>query len=82
MIMTELEYELERDTIELAYAQKLIEHDNQLREIATRNADLKMQRVQNEKEQYRISALRDQLVFQRDQELLELEREYVGKQTK
>ena len=76
--MTKTEFEVERDAIELAYEEKIMQQDNALREIATRNADLKMQKAQNEREQHRISALRDAIAYERNQEILKLEREYLA----
>lgn len=77
--MSELEFKTERDAIEVAYSEKIMPLRNQLRDIATRDADLTMQRAQNEQERCRIEAMLDQVIYQRDQELLKLEREYMTK---
>lgn len=77
--MSELEFVTEKDAIELAYSEKIMPLRNQLRDIATRNADLTMQRAQNEQERCRIEAMLDEVIYQRDQELLKLEREYMTK---
>ena len=77
--MSELEFETEKDAIVLAYSEKIMPLRNQLREIATRNADLTMQRALNEQERCRIEAMLDDVTYQRDQELLRLEREYMTK---
>lgn len=74
--MTELDYQVERDAIEFAYAQKLAAQDNVLREQATHILDLKMQIAAVEQQQYQAAALRDQLEIERDRELLELQKEY------
>lgn len=78
--MSELEFETEKDAIELAYSEKIMPLRNQLREIASRNADLTMQRAQNEQERCHVEAMLDEVIYQRDQELLRLEREYLSKQ--
>ena len=77
--MSEVEFETEKDAIVLAYSEKIMPLRNQLREIATRNADLTMQRALNEQERCRIEAMLDEVIYQRDQELLKLEREYMTK---
>ena len=77
--MSELEFETEKDAIELAYSEKIMGFRNQLRDIASRNADLTMQRAQNEQERCRKEAMLDEVIYQRDQELLKLKREYLTK---
>ena len=77
--MSELEFKTERDAIKVAYSEKIMPLRNQLRDIDTRDADLTMQRAQNEQERCRIEAMLDQFIYQRDQELLKLEREYMTK---
>lgn len=79
--MTEFEYEVERDKIELAYGEKIMELKNLLREIAVRNTDLTMERAKNEREIYKITSNLDMLEFQCDKELHELEREFLSKKT-
>ena len=77
--MSELEIETEKDAIEVAYSEKIMPLRNQLRDVSTRNADLAMQRAQNEQERCRIEAMLDEVQHQRDVEILKLEREYLTK---
>ncbi len=77
--MSELEFETEKDAIEVAYSEKIMPLRNQLRDVSTRNADLAMQRAQNEQERCRIEAMLDEVQHKRDVEILKLEREYLTK---
>ena len=76
--MTQIEFEVERDAIELSYDEKMLKLRNEFREKATKNADLEMQIKQNEKEMHRINSLLDDMTHERDRELLRLEREYMA----
>ena len=76
--MTNLQYEVEKDRIELSYREKTLKHENELRELAARVLDLKMQIADTERESYRIEATCDELELMRDQELNKLQREYLA----
>ena len=75
--MNQLEYEIERDNIELAYRNKFSELDNQLREFAAIENDLAMQRAINNTNRIKVQAHRDEIDKQRREELLRLKREFL-----
>ena len=75
--MNQLEYEIERDNIELAYRNKFSELDNQLREFAAIENDLAMQRAINNTNRIKVQAHRDEIDKQRREELLQLKREFL-----
>ena len=75
--MNQLEYEIERDNIELAYRMKFNELDNQLREFAAIEQDLAMQRAVNNTNRIKVQAHRDEIDKQRREELLRLKREFL-----
>ena len=75
--MNQLEYEIERDNIELAYRNKFSELDNQLREFAAIENDLAMQRAINNINRIKVQAHRDEIDKQRREELLRLKREFL-----
>lgn len=75
--MNQIEYEIERDNIELAYRSKFNELDNQLREFAAIEQDLAMQRAVNNTNRIKVQAHRDEIDKQRREELLRLKREFL-----
>lgn len=75
--MNQIEYEIERDNIELAYRKKFNELDNQLREFAAIEQDLAMQRAVNNTNRIKVQAHRDEIDKQRREELLRLKREFL-----
>lgn len=76
--MTNLQYEVERDRIEISYREKTLKLENELRELAARVLDLKMQIADTERERYKVEAMCDELELMRDQELNKLQREYLA----
>lgn len=78
--MTYEEFEVEKAQIELSYSEPIMEFNNQLREIKTRNADLTMQRAENDKEAMRIQSLLGSVIRERNKELLNLYRARVSEQ--
>lgn len=75
--MKQIEYEIERDNIQLAYCKKLNELDNQLREFAAIEQDLAMQRAVNNTNKIKVQAHRNEIDKQRREELLRLKREFL-----
>lgn len=75
--MKRLEYEVERDTIEASYAQKLNDFDKQLLELDHDDADLQAQFAGNQMRRCSITALRNELVQAERDEQLKLKREYM-----
>ena len=72
-----LEYEIERDSIELAYNEKINKFNNELRELDAVNSDLVMQQTQRHRDYLRIQATIEEIKMERDNELLKLKREYM-----
>ena len=72
--MTQEEYEVEKAQIELSYDEKVMQFQNELREIDTRNSDLSMQRAENEKDAAHIRSLLDTVRHELKKELLDLKR--------
>ena len=78
--MTQFEYETERDRIELAYAEKMQQHENQLLVLQERENDLLKQLTNNQTEQLRVQGLLGVFRMSKQQELLELKDEYLKSQ--
>lgn len=78
--MTQLEFEIERDNIELSYGEKIAEHETQLSELKMQKADIVMQQNGIEKEIIRLQTLIDMLKRTCQEDLLKLKREFLSKQ--
>lgn len=78
--MTQFEYETERDRIDLTYAEKMQQHETQMRILQEREIDLQKQLADNMSEQLRIQGLLGVFKISRQQELLDLKDEYLKSQ--
>lgn len=78
--MTQFEYETERDRIDLTYAEKMQQHETQMRILQEREIDLQKQLADNMSEQLRIQGLLGVFKIRRQQELLDLKDEYIKSQ--
>ena len=75
--MKELEFEIERDQIEMSYNQQLSQYDSKLLELDAQDADLKMRLAGNTMERCRLVSLRQEIERSMRDELLKLKREYM-----
>lgn len=78
--MTQFEYETERDRIDLTYAEKMQQHETQMRILQEREIDLQKQLADNMSDQLRIQGLLGVFKISRQQELLDLKDEYLKSQ--
>lgn len=78
--MTQFEFETERDRIDLTYAEKMQQHENQLLVLQERENDLLKQLTDNQTEQLRVQGLLGVFRMSKQQELLELKDEYLKSQ--
>ena len=74
--MTQFEYEIERDKIQMDYDRKIAKHKNTLYNLRAQEADLHMQIHSITKEYVCAQAMIDELERGRKAELLELNEEF------
>ena len=77
--MLQIEYEIERENIELAYRTRLDELQNKLRELAAIENDLAIQRAVNSTNRIKVQAHMDEIEKQRKEELLHLKKVFLIK---
>ena len=80
--MTELQFEIERDNIDLSYDEKESEYRQKLMELDVEDADMRMKLNSNQMERVKQMAFINALEDARRKELLQLKRDYLLNQEK
>ena len=80
--MTELQFEIERDNIDLSYDEKESEFRQKLMELDVEDADMRMKLNNNQMERVKQMAFLNTLEDARKKELLQLKRDYLLNQEK
>ena len=75
--MKHLEFEIERDNIDLSYDEKESEHRQKLMELDVEDSDLRMKLNANQMERVKQMAFINTLEDARKKELLQLKRDYL-----
>ena len=80
--MTELQFEIERDNIDLSYDEKESEFRQKLMELDVEDADMRMKLNNNQMERVKQMAFLNTLEDARKKEVLQLKRDYLLNQEK